>query len=143
MVITAPTRLRSYSADVSATVSFTRSLCSTFTRASATDDRGFTTKLELVECSRSVVDPQGQDCQAPTEDSEDAKSKRVWFSQDVPSLYRRPSFSVTLNCSVWGQSGTFRLFLRTNLSHAAVVARSDAVQVKPSQAFKVSFHRSN
>ena len=33
------------------------------------------------------------------------------------------------NCSTWGQPGTFRLFLRTNLSHASVVARSPPITV--------------
>ncbi len=61
----------------------------------------------------------------------------MWFSRELGNLYRKASFSVTLNCSLWGQSGTFRVFLRTNLSHAAVVARSDAIRVDQNSAYAV------
>ncbi len=73
--ITAPSRLRLHSSDVAATVSFTRSLCATFSSSSSGGGNRIPSKssssswsdvesrLDLVECSKSVLDPDGQDCQ--------------------------------------------------------------------------------
>ena len=133
MSINVPKRLETYSTDVAVTVSFTKSLCSTFTtygdwgtRASPFFGRGrksklgFASRLDLVQCGE-----EGADCQAPSDDAD----RRLWATHRVHNLYRRSSVNLNLNCSTWGQPGTFRLFLRTNLSHAAVVARSAPITV--------------
>lgn len=155
MVITAPTKMTTNHADVAVTISFTRSLCLTFTKKSSyffgaarsiKKKADFRTTLDLVECSRSVVNSQEQDCQMPTlPKSGDLKDQieqgngrnRVWYSHPIDDLFGRSSFSVTLNCSVWGQSGTFRLFLATNLSHSAVISRSEAIQIEPNSDFSI------
>ena len=164
MSITAPSRLETHSTDVSVTVSFTRSLCKTFTTFGDLKDKaspffaaaaknsankkgstklGFASQLDLVECART---PQGsseksekeKDCQAPAAMKvADDRSRRLWWSMPVANLFRRSSFTVTLNCSVWGQSGTFRLFLRTNLSHAGIVARSAPIRVGVNRDYQV------
>ena len=134
MSINVPKRLETYSTDVAVTVSFTKSLCSTFTtygdwgtRASPFFGRGrksklgFASRLDLVQCGGE----EGADCQAPSDDAD----RRLWATHRVHNLYRRSSVNLNLNCSTWGQPGTFRLFLRTNLSHAAVVARSAPITV--------------
>ena len=133
MSINVPKRLETYSTDVAVTVSFTKSLCSTFTtygdwgtKASPFFGRGrksklgFASRLDLVQCGE-----EGADCQAPSDDAD----RRLWATHRVHNLYRRSSVNLNLNCSTWGQPGTFRLFLRTNLSHAAVVARSAPITV--------------
>ena len=140
MSINVPKRLETYSTDVAVTVSFTKSLCSTFTtygdwgtKASPFFGRGrksklgFASRLDLVECSKGTEAGDGgsRDCQAPSDDAD----RRLWASRGVHNLYRRSSVNLNLNCSTWGQPGTFRLFLRTNLSHAAVVARSAPITV--------------
>jgi len=57
--------------------------------------------------------------------------RRVWYSKEVSDIYRRSSFSVTLDCSVWGRAGTYRLFLvASNTSHAAIVTRSEPIRVE-------------
>ena len=134
MSINVPKRLETYSTDVAVTVSFTKSLCSTFTtygdwgtKASPFFGRGrksklgFASRLDLVQCGGE----EGADCQAPSDDAD----RRLWATHRVHNLYRRSSVNLNLNCSTWGQPGTFRLFLRTNLSHAAVVARSAPITV--------------
>ncbi len=128
-------RLRIHASDVSVSVSFTRSLCATFSNSKSSKKKSndFTATLELVECSRSIVDPDGQDCQAPN-----PPSSRIWYSRPITDLYRRASFSATLDCSVWGQSGTFRVFLRANLTHSGVVARSEAVRVESNPEYAIS-----
>ena len=136
MSINVPKRLETYSTDVAVTVSFTKSLCSTFTtygdwgtKASPFFGRGrksklgFASRLDLVECGKGTE--AGIDCQAPSDDAD----RRLWATHRVHNLYRRSSVNLNLNCSTWGQPGTFRLFLRTNLSHAAVVARSAPITV--------------
>jgi hypothetical protein len=150
MTINVPKRLETYSSDVSVTVAFTRSLCSTFTtygdwgtKASPFFGRGrksklgFASRLDLVECSKNsgddYDDAERQDCQAPTDDGD----RRLWTTHHIQNIYRKSSFSVNLNCSTWGQPGTFRLFLRTNLSHASVVARSAAIRVVVNPDYKV------
>lgn len=144
MTITAPSRLETYSTDVSVTVAFTRSLCTTFTvhgdwgtnsspffGSRRSSKLGFETRLELIECSKSLAEPEHQDCQAPT----DPGDKRIWASLTMDNLYRKASVALSINCSTWGQSGTFRLFLRTNLSHAAIVARSSAIVVRDNPGY--------
>ena len=59
--------------------------------------------------------------QAPTSH----KDKRIWFSRRIPQLYSRSSVRVNINCSTWGKEGTFRVFLRTNLTHMAVIGSID------------------
>ena len=138
MSINVPKRLETYSTDVAVTVSFTKSLCSTFTtygdwgtKASPFFGRGrksklgFASRLDLVECGKGTEEDSGGDCQAPSDDAD----RRLWATHRVHNLYRRSSVNLNLNCSTWGQPGTFRLFLRTNLSHAAVVARSAPITV--------------
>ena len=151
MSVTVPKNLETYSSDVSVAVSFTRSLCSTFTtfgdwgmEASPFFGRknpklGFSSRLDLVQCSKDLPgdgedDPEHVDCQAPSQPDDG----RIWMSHPVENLYLRPSFAVNLNCSVWSSSGVFRLFLRTNLSHAAVIARSPAVSVSVNREYSVS-----
>jgi hypothetical protein len=155
MTINAPSKVRRHASDVAVTVSFVRSLCATFTvphhRGKSYDHlagknngillaahEGFgeddgevlPARLDLVECSRSLVDSAGQDCQWPQPGSAEARRK-VWYSTEISDLYRRSSFSVTLDCSVWGRPGTYRLFLvAVNVSHAAVVSRSPQVRVE-------------
>ena len=145
MAVTVPTRLETFATDVSVTVSFTRSLCTTFTVygdwgtgsspffGRRNSKLGFATSLDLVECSSNTSSPEAQDCQAPTA----PEDKRLWLSLPIDNLYRKSSLTLQLNCSVWGQSGTFRLFLRTNLSHASVVTRSAAILVKDNPGYAV------
>ncbi len=147
MSINVPKRLETYSSDVSVTVAFTRSLCSTFTaygdfgtRSSPFFGRrgrsrlGFASRLDLVECSKSTDEADAnRDCQAPSDDSD----RRLWLTHRVGNLYRRSSFTLNLNCSTWGQPGVFRLFLRTNLSHTSVVARSSPIVVHVNPDYKV------
>eukprot|EP00094_Tigriopus_californicus_P002139 TCALIF_02062-PA protein Name:"Similar to thbs1 Thrombospondin-1 (Xenopus laevis)" AED:0.16 eAED:0.09 QI:0/0.83/0.57/0.85/1/1/7/160/1139 len=150
MSITVPSKLETYATDVSVTVSFTRGLCETFTtfgdwgshpspfQTKRKSRLGFQTQLDLIECSDSTINPEYQECQAPNSlVSQNDTLNRVWWSHPVPNLYRKSSFTVTLNCSVWGQSGTFRLYLRTNLSLASVVARSSAIRVHENRDFQI------
>lgn len=150
MSITVPSKLETYATDVSVTVSFTRGLCETFTtfgdwgshpspfQTKKKSRLGFQAQLDLIECSDSTINPEYQECQAPNSlVSQNDTLNRVWWSHPVPNLYRKSSFTVTLNCSVWGQSGTFRLYLRTNLSLASVVARSSAIRVHENRDFQI------
>ena len=57
--------------------------------------------------------------QAPTSHGD----SRVWFSKRIPNLYSRSSHRITINCAVWGERGTFRVFLRTNLTHMGVIGK--------------------
>ena len=76
---------------------------------------------------------QQADCQAPTS----SRDRRVWYSRDVEDLYSRSSVSMTVGCSVWGQKGTFRVFLATNLTHMAVVARSEVISVETNVEYEL------
>ena len=44
---------------------------------------------------------------------------------------------MTVGCSVWGQKGTFRVFLATDLTHMAVVARSDVISVETNVEYEL------
>lgn len=39
------------------------------------------------------------------------------------------------NCSVWGQEGIFRLFLTTDLTHAAIIERSGPIKVRTNREY--------
>ena len=108
MSINVPKRLETYSTDVAVTVSFTKSLCSTFTtygdwgtRASPFFGRGrksrlgFASRLDLVECSKGAGDAAAAaECQAPSDDAD----RRLWATHRVHNLYRRSSVSLNLGC---------------------------------------------
>ena len=83
------------------------------------------TSLVLVECSKSLT--YRGPCQLPSSPSH----PRVWHRTPMQHfLYRKSSFQVELNCSIWGQEGVFRLFLTTDLNHAAVIERSAPIKVR-------------
>ena len=64
VVVTVPTRMRVHATDVSVSVAFTRSLCTTFSSSNDVYSRhrqdalGFAARIELIECSKSILDPQ-------------------------------------------------------------------------------------
>ncbi len=90
--------------------------------------------------------PQPPPLDAPSSVEPAVGHPRLWFSLPVPSLYLRPSFSATLPCSVWGQSGTFRVFLRVVTSahqpqdpEEEVVARSRPIRVDANPVYAVRY----
>ena len=89
--------------------------------------RLFDTWLTLVECSKSLA-YNDEECQL--------NSKKIWYKSSIGHfLYQKSSFVHRLNCSVWGQEGTFALFLETNLKHAAVIERSAPIKVKTNREY--------
>ena len=95
----------------------------------------FITSVVLVECSKSL-DYRGS-CQLPTSPRED--HNRVWHWEATPHfLYQQSSFSIELSCSVFGQEGIFRVFLTTDLSHAAIIERSGPIKVRTNREYSLS-----
>ena len=93
----------------------------------------FDTWLTLVECSKAV-DYSGE-CQL--------NEQRIWHKESIGHfLYQKSSFLHRLNCSVWGQEGTFALFLETNLEHAAIVERSAPIRVKTNREYSLESYAS-
>lgn len=94
----------------------------------------FETFLVLVECSKALADDSGVSCQLPTKKDD----PRVWHHVAINHfLYTKSSFVVQLNCSVWGQEGVFRVFLTTDLSHAAIVERSAPIEVRTNREYRL------
>ena len=127
-----PTRLETYNSNVKVVARFTTNLCSQMLAkegsqqptASSLPFRVFT---ELVKCSNTL--PMGRsdpgDCQAPTS----LEDTRVWFLQEMRNIYTQSSWVIQVDCSVWGSEGVFRVFLRTNLTHMGIIARSKPITV--------------
>ena len=135
-----PSRLETYSNDVEIEAKLTTNLCSQMLAKrtdDTTDQLPFQVDLELVQCSESVQ--ANADCQVPTS----LHSPKVWFTSEIGNLYTQSSFKVQIQCSVWGQPGTYRMFLRTNLTHMAVVSRSQAIIVDASPEYKLGSYFSS
>ena len=94
----------------------------------------FVTSLVLVECSKSL-DYRGS-CQLPSSSRD--HEHRIWHRVSAPHfLYQQSSFEIELNCSVWGQEGIFRVFLTTDLSHAAIIERSGPIRVQTNREYSL------
>ena len=136
-----PSRMETYSSDILVKAKFTTNLCSQMLSRQP-HDKGtrlpFKVSLDLVQCrshdSHGGVAQQG-DCQAPTDGGSD--NKRVWFSKEVRNFFLDSTIAVRIKCSIWGQPGIFRIFLRTNLTHMAVVARSAPILVDLNLEYKL------
>ncbi|CAB4069890.1 unnamed protein product [Lepeophtheirus salmonis] len=136
MAVSVPEKLETYSLNVDVRISFTRTLCSTLLRQEEDFVRSsnlrFAPRLELVECSKSLVNPYSQDCQISNE-------AKIWYSYTLPpNFYQRAAMEVSINCSYWGQEGTYRTFLRTDLTHVPIIARSKPIVVERNPVYRLS-----
>ena len=127
-----PTRLETYNNDVKVVARFTTNLCSQMlakegSRETTASLLPFQVTAELVQCTKIL--PTGhstpKDCQAPTS----LNDPRVWFTQEMGNIYTKSSWVIPIDCKVWGSEGIFRIFLRTNLTHMGIFARSRPITV--------------
>ena len=132
MSISAPTRVETFTTDVSVTVGFTRAVCAPRGRREEGVLQGGVGGLPTVWLKLELCT------------TEDCSETEVHYLEKLQSFYTAPSSTVTVPCRFWSWPGVYLIRVGAELSitddttrSSGVIAKSGQIQVAWSEEYKI------